>query len=46
MAAEWFAALRQETERLRAFMPEDLPTGNAAIGGSFNFHFPPARRVS
>lgn len=25
MAAEWFAALRQETERLRAFMPEDLP---------------------
>lgn len=27
MAAEWFAALRQETEHLRAFMPEDLPTG-------------------
>lgn len=26
MAAEWFAALRQETERLRVFMPEDLPT--------------------
>lgn len=26
MATEWFAALRQETERLRAFMPEDLPT--------------------
>ena len=29
MATEWFAALRQETERLRAFMPEDLPSGNA-----------------
>lgn len=26
MAAEWFAALRQETEHLRALMPEDLPT--------------------
>lgn len=26
MAAEWFADFRQETERLRAFMPEDLPT--------------------
>ena len=26
MAAEWFAALRQETEHLRAFMPEDLPS--------------------
>lgn len=26
MATEWFAALRQETEHLRAFMPEDLPT--------------------
>lgn len=26
MAAEWCAALRQETKRLRAFMPEDLPT--------------------
>lgn len=26
MAAEWFAALRQETEHLRAFMPEDLST--------------------
>lgn len=25
MAAEWFAALRQETEHLRVFMPEDLP---------------------
>lgn len=35
MATEWFAALRQETERLRAFMPEDLPTGNAAIGALF-----------
>lgn len=46
MATEWFAALRQETEHLRAFMPEDLPSGSAAIGGSFNFHSPPARRVS
>lgn len=35
MAAEWFAALRQETEHLRAFMPEDLPSGNAAIGERF-----------
>lgn len=35
MATEWFADFRQETERLRAFMPEDLPTGNAAIGVLF-----------
>lgn len=35
MATEWFAALRQETEHLRAFMPEDLPTGNAAIDALF-----------
>lgn len=35
MATEWFADFRQETERLRAFMPEDLPSGNAAIDAHF-----------
>lgn len=35
MATEWFADLRHETEHLRTFMPEDLPSGNAAIGELF-----------
>lgn len=33
MATEWLAALRQETEHLRAFMPEDLPTETLIRGG-------------